>query len=101
MRDLILKQMTRATDRRLGDLRVKLPTVRVWTSHDRTPRLTWERLVGGLWLACASSELTEEQLGDVRVYLRSDGWSADARVASIRHGVYDRMRVTLHDGRVL
>lgn len=35
------------------------------------------------------------------VDLRSDGWSADARVASIRHGVHDRMRVTLHDGRVL
>jgi hypothetical protein len=101
VRDLILSQATRAICRRLGELKIKLPTVRVWASAERTPKLTWEMWRGGHWFELSREELSEAELGDVRAYVRSDGWSADPRVAEIRHGVFDRMRITMKDGRVV
>lgn len=101
MRDLILSQTTRAICRRLGELKIKLPTVRVWASAERTPKLTWELSRGGHWLELSHDELSKEERGEVRAYVRSGGWSADTRVAGIRHGVFDRMRITMKDGTVL
>lgn len=87
MRDLIISQWSRATCRRLGSLKIKLPTVRVWASADRAETLTWERLRDGAWSTCSPEELTSAELGEVRAYVRSDGLSADSRVEAMRVGV--------------
>lgn len=87
MRDLIVSLISRAHDRRLGSLKIKLPTVRVWVSADRAETLTWERLRDGAWSTCSLEELTSAELGDVRAYVRSEGLSADPRVEAMRIGV--------------
>lgn len=63
----------------LGELKVWLPTLRVWLLEKRTSRvLSYERLVNGAWVPSEPERVSASEWGEVRVFLRTRGANSAA-----------------------
>ena len=63
----------------LGSCKVWVTGLRVWLTERRASRsLAYEREVDGAWVACTSAEVTHEQWGEVRLFIRTGGANSAA-----------------------
>lgn len=102
-RDALSRLWTRARDRRLGELKVSLPEVRVWLADGPTRRaplvITYEVKQGEAWRVVDLQEVPRASWEKVGGYVATGGWSADPRVARIVfHTATGIMEVFAHDG---
>lgn len=102
-KDALARLMTRVHDPRRGELKVSLPTVRVWLTPGASRRapatVLYEVLQGGLWLPVELQAVPREAWLSVGEYVATVGLSADPRVERIEfHAAGGGMKVTWKEG---